>query len=140
MGMTDLLDDVNAIWSEDPRRALHRLHGRSPEHLHLQQLSEPTAEATTMDTLGSLIDKLITVNLKMWHNQETLYEIRRMNTREFFDRWEGDLDGLHEVIKRCCDLNVQRNRLIDEIDRYMKRVAAGVIEAEDLVREQHKTY
>ena len=28
------------------------------------------------DTLGSLIDKMITVDLKMWNNQELLYKIR----------------------------------------------------------------
>ena len=29
-----------------------------------------------MDTLGTLIDKLTTVDLKMWNNQELLYEIQ----------------------------------------------------------------
>ena len=27
------------------------------------------------DTLGTIIDKLTTVDLKMWNNQELLYEI-----------------------------------------------------------------
>jgi hypothetical protein len=35
------------------------------------------------DTLGSLIDKMITVDMKMWHNQELLYKIRRMTFEEY---------------------------------------------------------
>ncbi len=35
------------------------------------------------DTLGNIVDKLITVDLKMWHNQELLYEIRRMSFDEY---------------------------------------------------------
>ena len=31
------------------------------------------------DTLGNVIDKLVTVDMKMWDNQELLYEIRRMD-------------------------------------------------------------
>ena len=35
------------------------------------------------DTLGSIIDKLCTADLKMWNNQEILYKIRRMTFDEF---------------------------------------------------------
>ena len=35
------------------------------------------------DTLGSLVDKLTTIDLKMWNNQEMLYEIRRMTFEEY---------------------------------------------------------
>ena len=31
------------------------------------------------DTLGGLIDKLITIDMKMWTNQEFLYEVRRIS-------------------------------------------------------------
>ena len=34
------------------------------------------------DTLGSLVDKLCTVDLKMWNNQEFLYKIRIDNIIE----------------------------------------------------------
>lgn len=91
-----------------------------------------------MDTLGSLIDKLITVDLKMWHNQEVLYAIRRMNLEQFIDAHGGDMSGLHQTIKRCCDLNVQRASLMDAIDKHFAKVVNG--EAEAAVREQHKTY
>ncbi len=91
-----------------------------------------------MDTIGSLIDKLVTVDLKMWHNQERLYEIRRMTTHEFIERYGTQLDVLHEVVKRCCDLNVQRASLMDAIDRLVADVVTGKKEA--AVRPQHKTY
>ena len=31
------------------------------------------------DSLGNVIDKLVTVDMKMWDNQEVLYEIRKMS-------------------------------------------------------------
>jgi len=92
-----------------------------------------------MDTFGALVDKLVTVNLKMWHNQEVLYEIRRMTKAEFVERWSDDMLELHEVVKRCCDLNVQRAKLMDEIDVFLEQAVAGEKEG-DLVRKQHKTY
>jgi hypothetical protein len=94
-------------------------------------------EPTPMDTIGSLIDKLVTVDLKMWHNQEQLYAIRRMTTEEFTERYGGKLDELHAVVKRCCDLNVQRSRLVDAIDA---KLAAAVAGNEALTFQAHKTY
>ena len=93
-----------------------------------------------MDTLGSLVDKLVTVDMKMWHNQERLYEIRRMTSDEFSTRYGSDtgLAELHAVVTRCCDLNVQRVRLIEEIDRFL--AAAPGLSRDDLVKPQHKTY
>jgi hypothetical protein len=95
-------------------------------------------DPSPMDTLGTLIDKLITVDMKMWYNQERLYEIRRMSSREFTDRYGDSLDELHAVIKRCCDLNVQRARLMDAIDTHFSEVVNGQREA--LVNAQLKTY
>lgn len=71
----------------------------------------------------------------MWHNQERLYEIRRMDLDEFIQRYDGKLKELHAIIKRCCDLNVQRAELMDEIDKFMASVTGRSV-----VREQHKTY
>jgi hypothetical protein len=93
---------------------------------------------THMDTVGSLIDKLITVNLKMWHNQEQLYAIRRMTPEEFINRYGDKLDELHCVIQRCCDLNVQRASLTDAIDQLVSDIVSGQKQAQ--VRPQHKTY
>ena len=72
------------------------------------------------DTLGSVIDKLTTVDLKMWNNQELLYEIRRMSFEEYKKKYFEDENGaknLWECLKKACDLNVQRNQLINEVDQ-----------------------
>ena len=72
-----------------------------------------------MDSLGSIIDKLITVDMKMWNNQELLYEIRRMSFEDFEKKYFNDINGskiLWELLKKSTDLNVQRNELIDEFD------------------------
>jgi len=93
-----------------------------------------------MDTFGNLVDKLITVNLKMWHNQEDLYAIRRMTPDQFDEKYGKDLKTLHKIIDRCCTLNVQRANLMDEIDRFLVEAIASKKEAKDLVREQCKMY
>lgn len=79
-----------------------------------------------METPGSIIDKLITVDLKMWNNQEVLYEIRRMSYEEFCKRFnlpvgltcerKNSSFELYSILKKACDLNVQRNDLINELD------------------------
>lgn len=68
-----------------------------------------------METPGTLIDKLITVDLKMWNNQEALYEIRRMTFEQFNDKYQGN-EELYNILKKACDLNVQRNKLMHELD------------------------
>jgi len=108
------------------------------------------------DTLGSLIDKLQIVNLKMWHNQQLLYEIRRMDFDGFKEKYMGNEDGaleLWEKLKKCCDLNVQRSDLIDEIDQRFHSILLalasllGCTEVEKiedalgpLIQRKHKTY
>lgn len=95
-----------------------------------------------MDTLGGLIDKLCTVDLKMWNNQELLYEIRRMTFEEFEARFGASVESrraLFQALAKACDLNVQRNALIDEID---ERVCALTGASDDgrNVQRKHKTY
>jgi hypothetical protein len=100
------------------------------------------------DTLGSLIDKLSTVDLKMWNNQELLYEIRRMSFDEYkekyFDNKEG-AENLWQSLKKCCDLNVQRNQLIDEVDEKIIEIIHSYMAGEELdsvkfIQRKHKTY
>ena len=100
------------------------------------------------DTLGSLIDKLTTVDLKMWNNQELLYEIRRMTFEEYkskyFDTEEG-AENLWKCLKKCCDLNVQRNQLIDEVDEKVVEIVKSSLSGEELdsgkfIQRKHKTY
>lgn len=55
----------------------------------------------------------------MWHNQELLYGIRRMEFDEFRAEYlvdSGKSRELFDTLKRCCDLNVQRNALIMDAD------------------------
>jgi hypothetical protein len=95
------------------------------------------------DTLGSLIDKLFTVDMKMWVNQEFLYEVRKISFDEFQEQYvetEEKQKELFESLKKCCDLNYQRSQLIDEIDQTMVGIANGDIAPEDLIQLKHKTY
>jgi hypothetical protein len=100
------------------------------------------------DTLGGLVDKLLTVDLKMWDNQEILYEIRRMSFEEFQDIYFNAEDGakkLWSVLKKACDLNVQRNQLIDEIDeKVIEMITEGSkgisLDNGKFIQRKHKTY
>lgn len=98
------------------------------------------------DTIGSLVDKLSIVNLKMWWNQEILYEIRRMTPKEFVAKYGGDMERVHHILKVCCDMNVLRNQLIDEVDERLVRVAKVLGASKEdlatlrLVAPSHKSY
>jgi len=100
------------------------------------------------DTLGTLIDKLTTVDLKMWNNQELLYEIRRMSFEEYKSKYFNSEDGanmLWETLKKACDLNVQRNQLINEIDGKIIEIVEAKLNGENLddgkfLQRSHKTY
>ena len=100
------------------------------------------------DTFGGLIDKLITVDMKMWNNQEFLYEVRRIPFEEFKEKYtetEEKQLALFESIKKCCDLNFQRNVLIDEIDEILASVLEAIssgekIDYEKFIQRKHKTY
>ena len=100
------------------------------------------------DTLGGLIDKLITIDMKMWDNQEFLYEVRRLSFEEFKERFtktEEQKKSLFESVKKCCDLNVQRSQLIDEVDGKIVEIVEASAGGEDLdsgkfIQRKHKTY
>jgi hypothetical protein len=100
------------------------------------------------DTLGSLIDKLITIDMKMWDNQELLYDIRRMSFQEYKDKYffaESGAEQLWESLKKACDLNVQRNQLIDEVDQKIVEIIQQAVSGHELdngkfIQRKHKTY
>jgi len=99
------------------------------------------------DTLGSLMDKLITVDLKMWNNQELLYEIRRMTFEQYKEKYFSSEEGaqlLWDSLKKACDLNMQRNQLIDQVDKKIVEMIE-MSKTEDLdngnfIQLKHKTY
>ena len=98
------------------------------------------------DTIGSLIDKLSIVNLKMFWNQEILYEIRRMTSDDFIKKYGDDLQKVHKILKICCDMNVLRSQLIDEINSRIFDIMITLggsqqdIENLRLVAPSHKSY
>jgi hypothetical protein len=100
------------------------------------------------DTLGGLVDKLITADMKMWTNQEFLYEIRRMSFEEFKEKYwekESGAEDLWKILKKACDLNVQRNQLIDEVDEKVVEIIRDAVSGKDLdegkhIQRKHKTY
>jgi hypothetical protein len=107
-----------------------------PDHIEYSAAEDPQMA----DTVGQLVDKLSIVNNKMWYSQDIVYEIRRMSTDEFVKHWSQDLEGLHKLIKRCTDLNVQRTRLMDEIDQRLTDAITGKLSPDKLQAKQHKMY
>jgi hypothetical protein len=105
-------------------------------------------ERTMADTLGGLIDKLFTIDTKMWVNQDLIYEIRRMSFEEYKTKYFSSEEGAKELwdcLKKACDLNVQRNQLIDEIDEKVIEIVQAANSGEELdagkfIQRKHKTY
>lgn len=100
------------------------------------------------DTVGTLIDKLFTTDTKMWNGQEELYKIRRMTFEQYKEEYFKDDEAavkLWECLKKACDLNVQRNQLINEIDQKIIEIVQEALKGKDLdngsfVQRSHKTY
>lgn len=100
------------------------------------------------DTLGGIIDKLNTIDLKLWNSQELLYEIRRMTFDEYKEKYFNDEDGakiMWEYLKKTCDLNYQRNQLIDEIDEKVVEMIDAKLSGQSLdngkfIQRKYKTY
>lgn len=103
-----------------------------------------------METLGSLVDKLQIVNLKMWNAQEKLYEVRRMSFEEFKLKYgtEEGLKEIFDIFKKSCDLNIQRNHYIDDIDFFIVELIEKInniketteIDSSKYIAKKHKTY
>lgn len=101
-----------------------------------------------MDTVGSIFDKLATINQKMFLNQDLIYKIRRMSfeeyKKEFFETEDGAMQ-LWTLLKKSTDLNVQRQALIQETDEKLVELIKAVVNGEDInngkfIQDQHKTY
>ena len=72
------------------------------------------------ETMGSLVDKLCTVGMKLWAIQDKVH-------------WAADhAGGLDpDTTKKLKDLNHQRNRLMTEIDELLDRsIKAGGAEVD----------
>jgi hypothetical protein len=98
------------------------------------------------DTLGSLIDKLATVNQKMFMAQEELYVVRKMNLEEFKSIYgnEEGMEKLYNAFKKSMDLNVQRQAMILEVDKKVVEMITASktndLDNGSFIQDQHKTY
>ena len=100
------------------------------------------------DTLGTLVDKLNTVDMKMWNNQEILYEIRKMTFEEYKQKFfenDNGAEQLWNILRKACDLNVQRNQLINEIDLKITemievKLSGGELDNGKFIQRSYKTY
>lgn len=70
------------------------------------------------DTLGSLVDKLSIVNIKVWHCMDWVYESVKMTPEEFAEQGH---DEIHGKLKKLAATNLERNRLMTEIDEVFAR-------------------
>lgn len=99
------------------------------------------------DTIGSIIDKLTTSGQKMFFAQEELYVIRKMTFDEFkqaYGSTDEGLEKLYNCFKKSCDLNVQRQQLILEVDKKIVEMIEAS-KTQDLnngsyIQDQFKTY
>ena len=95
-----------------------------------------------------MIDKLTTVDLKMWNNQELIYDIRRMTFEEYKQKYfenENGAEILWQSLKKACDLNIQRNQLIDEVDQKIiemidAKLSGANLDEGKFIQRKHKTY
>jgi hypothetical protein len=86
--------------------------------------------------------------MKMWANQELLYEIRRMTFEQYKQKYFTHEDGaavLWAMLQKACDLNVQRNQLINEVDEKLIELVRAALRNEELdngrfIQRSHKTY
>ncbi len=68
------------------------------------------------ETLGSLVDKLIIDNLKLWHAQEDVYRYQRMTLEEYEQVPAAET---HKAWQRLAALNLSRNGHMVELDELL---------------------
>lgn len=92
-----------------------------------------------MSTFSEAVDKLCTVNNKLFICQDELYKIRRMTEEEFLEEYSSihKMKELYTVFKKACDLNVNRNVHMFDLDKILlemvdDRVAVVLGKKEDM--------
>jgi len=87
-----------------------------------------------METIGSIVDRLATINNKMFMEQEKLYVIKRMTFKEFKNKYnnENTLKELYDYFQKCAILNLQRNSAIDEIDTRLVQMIKDCVSGKEL--------
>jgi hypothetical protein len=82
------------------------------------------------NNFGNLIYKLSTIDHELWENQEFLYEIKRMTFEEFDNKYCKTIDSkkyMLNILNNLCDLNLERNKLIDAIDEKIIEIIKGAV-------------
>ena len=99
-----------------------------------------------METVGSLVDKLTTIDMKLFYTQEKLYDIRRGTFEDFVTKYNSEegMKSLYDYFVKVSDENFQRSNFIDEIDQKiveMINVALTGANLEDagFIQRKHKT-
>lgn len=73
------------------------------------------------ETLGSLVDKLVTVGIKLYVTQDKVFAAARAHT---------GLDA--ETVHKLANLNLQRNRLMTELDQLLAdAIASGKVDVDE---------
>ncbi len=98
------------------------------------------------DTLGGVIDKLCTADLKM-SNQRVISEVGGMSFEDFKAKYCNE-DGFKQIWKElnnCSDLDAQKSKLINEIDEKITEMIETAKSGENLdngkyLQRSHKTY
>ena len=99
------------------------------------------------DTFSGLIDKLITVDLKISHNQNTFKDISEIDFQCYRQKYFNDVgaNNIWKDIQKLGDLFLQRDQLIIEIVEKVNEMIAAAKSGEDLdsgkfIQRKHKTY
>jgi hypothetical protein len=58
-------------------------------------------------TIGAILSELSLINCQLWHEQEKVYDFEKVAA--------GEKDV---VVKKLAQLNLERNKCIDEVDRF----------------------
>ena len=77
--------------------------------------------------LGSMIDKLSILNLKIWHHEEICYDEK------------ASIEEVGKAKLAINSLNTQRTAMVEAIDKLFKGVVEGTVELPPLA-PQHKNY
>ena len=77
--------------------------------------------------LGSMIDKLTILNLKIWHHEEICYDPK------------SSIEQIGQAKLAINSLNTQRTAMVEAIDKLFKGVVEGSIEL-PMLTPQHKKY
>jgi hypothetical protein len=99
------------------------------------------------DTFSGLIDKLITVNLKISHSQNTFENINKSSLQDYKSNYfnEQGAAKIWQDINKLSDLFLQKNQLISEISEKFNEMMLYSKLGEDLdsgkfIQRKHKTY